>query len=117
MLLLLVSFNAQALEKDYNIPWCESQNGLWGGSAITVRDQYTGKVEGYVDCLTATHAIETDFDTKWKESVAQALWYAHNTGKRAGILLITKPGNSGEKKLRDLINGLGLPIDIWTVLK
>lgn len=117
LILAVLSLPAQALEKDYNIPWCKSQNGLWEGSAITIRDQYTGKVEGYVDCLTATHAIETDFDYKWKESVTQALWYANNTGKRAGILLIIKPGSSGEKKLRDLVDSRGLPIDIWTVPK
>lgn len=122
LLLLLLSFPAFALEKDYQIPWCEANGGTWESPAVTIRDQFTGKVEGYVDCLTATHAIEVDYDYKWKPAKTQAEWYAMNTGKRAGILLIitkNKNGtqNSGEKKLRDLINHLGSPIDIWTVPK
>lgn len=115
--LMVLSFSVLAAEKDYQIPWCESQDGLWEGSSIVIRDQYSGKIEGYMDCITATHAIEVDFDTHWKESVAQSLWYANNSGKRAGIMLIVKPGNSGEKKLRDLIDSRGLPIDVWTVPK
>lgn len=111
---------AYALEKDYQIPWCKSQNGLWEAPATTIRDQFTNKVEGYVDCITATHAIEVDFDKKWKEAKTQSEWYARNTGKRAGILLIltkNKNGtpNTGYKKLMDLINANGDPIDVWTV--
>lgn len=114
--------NAQAAEKDYQIPWCEKQKGLWKGYQVTIRDRYTDKVEGFVDCLTATHAIEVDFDYKWKEAPTQARWYAMNTGKRAGILLIityNKNGvqNSGYKKLMELIYNNNLPIDVWTVQK
>lgn len=114
--------NAQAAEKDYQIPWCEKQKGLWKGYQVTIRDRYTGKVEGFVDCLTATHAIEVDFDYKWKEAPTQARWYAMNTGKRAGILLIityNKNGvqNSGYKKLMELIYNNNLPIDVWTIQK
>jgi len=114
--------NAYAAEKDYQIPWCEAQGGIWKGYQVTIRDRYTDKVEGFVDCLTAEHAIEVDFDYKWKEAPTQARWYAMNTGKRAGILLIityNKNGvqNSGYKKLTDYINHYGLPIDVWTVEK
>lgn len=114
--------NAQAAEKDYQIPWCEKQKGLWKGYQVTIRDRYTDKVEGFVDCLTATHAIEVDFDYKWKEAPTQARWYAMNTGKRAGILLIityNKNGvqNSGYKKLMELIYNNNLPIDVWTIQK
>lgn len=114
--------NAYSAEKDYQVPWCEAQKGIWKGTAVTIRDRYTDKVEGFVDCLTAKHAIEVDFDYRWKEAPAQALWYANNTGKRAGILLIityNKKGvqNSGYKKLSELIYNNNLPIDIWIVDK
>jgi len=119
--LILMFKDAYSLEKDYQVPWCKAQNGLWEAPATTIRDQFTNKVEGYVDCLTAKHAIEVDFDHKWKEAKTQAEWYAHNTGKRAGILLIItyKNGrqNSGYKKLMDLIYAGNLPIDVWTVEK
>ena len=118
---MLTVQNIHALEKDYQIPWCQKQSGIWKGKAITIRDSYTNKVEGYVDCLTSTHAIEVDFDYKWKEAKTQAEWYAMHTGKRAGILLIIthKNGvqNTGEKKLKDLIRHGGYPIDVWTVIK
>ena len=122
-LFIIVLFkNAYAAEKDYQIPWCKAQNGKWESPATTIRDQFTGKVEGFVDCLTATHAIEVDFDYKWQPAYTQAKWYARNTGKRAGILLIITYNvkgiqNTGHKKLMDLINGEGDPIDVWTVKK
>lgn len=114
--------NAYSAEKDYQIAWCEAHKGIWKGVAVTIRDRYTDKVEGFVDCITATHAIEVDFDYKWKEAPTQARWYAMNTGKRAGIVLIityNKKGiqNTGYKKLMELIYNNNLPIDVWTVYK
>ncbi len=40
------------------------------------------------DCLTETHAIEFNFSNKWAESIGQSMFYALQTGKRAGIVLI-----------------------------
>jgi len=122
LLIGLFHNRAYAAEKDYQIPWCKSQNGKWESPAVTIRDQFTGKVEGFVDCITATHAIEVDFDYKWKEAFTQALWYSINTGKKAGILLIITRNSkgvqhTGEKKLIDLINSLDAPIYVWTVEK
>jgi hypothetical protein len=45
---------------------------------------------GRVDILTATHAIEVDWASKWKESIGQALWYGLQTNRQAGIILILK---------------------------
>ena len=117
ILLSLFSLNAFALEADYQATWCKANNGIWKGPSVTIRDPYTGKVEGYIDCLTQSHAFEVDFDTKWQESLTQALWYAMNTGKRAGILLIVSPNGTGEKKLRDTIKHYGLPVDVITTPK
>ena len=43
---------------------------------------------GRVDILTATHAIEVERAGKWKNSIGQALWYALQTNKQPGIILI-----------------------------
>ena len=43
-----------------------------------------------VDCLTETHACEFDWAKKWYEGFGQALWYAHNTGKKPCLVLILK---------------------------
>lgn len=117
LLLFLLPFAVNALEKDYQIPWCKSMNGIYEGEALTVRDPYTKKVEGYHDCITKTHAIEVDFESNWKEAPTQAMWYAMNSGKRAGVLLIISPKGTGLKKLKDYINHYGIPVDVWTVPK
>ena len=41
-----------------------------------------------IDCLTSEYAIEVDFGYKWAESIGQSLFYAQQTGKRPGIVLI-----------------------------
>jgi hypothetical protein len=115
---LLFSFSTSASEKDYQVPWCESQKGLSSGSIVTVRDQYTGKIEGYIDCLTATHAIEVDFGKKFHEGITQALYYAMYTGKRAGLLLIVSSEEQRfVRRAKAIVEHYGLPIDIWTVQK
>lgn len=43
-----------------------------------------------IDCLTDTHACEFDWAKKWYEGFGQALWYAHNTGKKPCLVLILK---------------------------
>lgn len=45
-----------------------------------------------VDISTATHAIEVDWASKWAEGVGQALYYSAVTGKKPGLVLLTKPG-------------------------
>ena len=43
---------------------------------------------GRIDLLNDEYAIEIDFAKKWKESIGQSLWYALNTNKKPGIVLI-----------------------------
>ncbi len=43
---------------------------------------------GRVDVLTDYFAIEVEFARKWKNSIGQSLWYALNTSRKAGIVLI-----------------------------
>ena len=105
---LLVAGTAHTMEKDYQLPWCQAV----GGEAEHVLSDRTR-----VDCLTEAHAIEFDFAKKWAESIGQALYYAAETGRRAGIVLImTRPDDDRYlRRLRRAIAYHQLPIDVWTV--
>lgn len=80
-----------------------------------------GKIEqkvpdGRVDVVTATHAIEVEFSSKWKHAIGQALWYALQTGKKAGIVLILedeKRDSPDAIRLGSLIEANKLPIKVW----
>lgn len=72
--------------------------------------------DGRVDILTGTHAIEVEMASKWKNAIGQALWYAMQTGKEAGIVLILdgeKDGRSDAIRLGSVIRENKLPIKVW----
>ena len=112
--LLLISFASSAVasgEVEYQRATC---NGVVGA---TLRDKVSGKVIGYVDCLTETHAIEYDWanGTKIYEAIGQALYYAMHTGRRAGIILIRSDDAASDRyvsRARSIIEHYGLPIDL-----
>jgi len=80
LLLLSFSINAQTTESDYQYLIHQQLGG-----------QREYKVEsGYVDILTEDYAIEVKFANKWKHAIGQALWYALQTNKKAGIVLVKK---------------------------
>lgn len=69
-----------------------------------------------VDCLTADHAIEVDFAPKWAESVGQALYYAQETSKRPGVILILEHPTKDVRYLRRLSSiAQQYGITIWTI--
>ena len=72
---------AKTYEKHYNEHWCTAQDGIL---------EYATEDKSRVDCLTKEYAVECDHAYKWKEAVGQSLFYAIQTGKRPGILLIVK---------------------------
>ena len=43
-----------------------------------------------IDYLTEQYACEIDWAKKWYEGFGQALWYAHNSGKKPCLVLILK---------------------------
>ena len=73
--------------------------------------QFCSKVSGQVeyklpdrlrvDCLTDAHAYEADCadGSKVYESIRQSLYYAAETGKKPGILLLVRKKNS-DKHIR-----------------
>ncbi|WP_028294270.1 hypothetical protein [Oceanobacter kriegii] len=108
--LLFVSTNSHAArqhhEKWYQESWCSKAKGQ---TEIVQSDRTR------VDCITQTHAIEFDFGNKWSEAIGQALGYAMETNKRAGVVLILESPEDYKYwiKLNSIIDHYELPIDTW----
>jgi hypothetical protein len=54
---------------------------------VSVQEESNGSILQIPSC-SATHAIEFDFGDHWSEAVGQSAYYALQTGKKAGIVLI-----------------------------
>ena len=109
ILFLLSSFSAQAIENEpyYNQQFCKEMQG---------KAEYILDDKSRVDCLTDTHAFETDWaeTSKVYESIGQALYYAAETGKLPGILLLIRKDGSEKyiRKVRSVIEAFKLPIKL-----
>lgn len=95
-------------ERWYQQQWCEQQ----GGQTEVVLPDRTR-----CDCLTSTYAVEFDFGNKWAEAIGQALHYAIQTGKKAGIVLILEKEKDRKYwiRLNTIIQHYDLPIDTWQI--
>jgi len=100
--------HAAPKEKHYQFKWCAKAHGA---TEFRLDDKTR------VDCLTDNRAIEFDFDTKWAESVTQALHYSLKTNKRAGVVLITKSGIASKhyKQLVAVVNRYNMPVDVCLI--
>jgi len=99
--------NASTPEKAYQANWCDGQT------------EYRLLDATRVDCLTDKRAIEFDFDSKWAESMTQALHYARITNKRAAVVLIER-SNSYMKhfhQLKRVIDYSNLAVDLCLISK
>ncbi len=95
-------------EKYYQNKWCSAHQGQ---SEVILADRTRA------DCVTSSQAIEFDFGQKWAESLGQALYYALQTGKRAGIVLILESPKDRKYWLRlnSTIAHFHLPVDTWVM--
>ena len=66
---------------------------------------------------THTHAIEFDFGDHWSEAVGQSAYYAIQTEKKAGIVLIlvTMKDQKYWIRLNTTIEHFDLPIKTWSI--
>jgi hypothetical protein len=109
---LLTSYSVHAKrlhhEKWYQEQWCQEHRGEM---------EKVLKEGTRCDCLTGTHVIEVDFADKWYEAVGQSTHYSHQTGKRAGIVLILESPDDKRhwQRLLNLVDKSVLPIDVWAV--
>ena len=98
---------ARKAEKHYQAEWCAGK----GKTEHVLPDRTR------VDCLTDSHAIEFDWGKKWHEGIGQSLYYAVQTEKRAGVVLILT-GRKQYKywiRLNSTIDYHRLPIDTWLI--
>jgi hypothetical protein len=100
----------KASEKSINLRWCDSMEGI---------AEFRTKDGTYVDCLTESHATETEFGNKWKEAIGQSLHYAESTKKKAGILLIQDKNSQVDylSQLQRVIEEFQLPITLYVIEK
>lgn len=77
---------------------------------------------GRADLVTEKYAFEIEKANNWKESIGQSIWYALNTNKQAGIILVLENDKDykyviqlstalGYAKLDDVITVLVFPND------
>ena len=71
------------------------------------------------EMLSATHAIEIDWNSNWHKLLGLSLDYAFETGKRAGMILITDDVDDTNElmQLRALIRQYNLPVTLWVIDK
>lgn len=105
--LLLSSCAVRQLhEKDYQLWWCARNHG---------ETEYRLTDSTRVDCLTHEYAVEVEYAPKWAEAIGQSLYYAKETGRKPGVVVIVR-NHSDErflKRLRTVAKEQG--IKIWTV--
>jgi len=67
------------------------------------------------DLVTDTHAVEIDFADKWTEAIGQSLYYAFQTNKKPGIILIMEDKKDERHflKVRSVIMNYNLPIEVF----
>ena len=105
----ILCFNSSAIAKNLHPEkWYQNQH-CKGQIEVVLPDKTR------CDCLTDTHAIEYDFAKKWTEAIGQSLYYSLQTGKRAGIVLISESPKDYKYWLRlnSTIDHFKLPIDTW----
>jgi len=109
LLFLLIVQPAYSLENEdyYNRQFCTQESG---------QAEYSLPDRSRVDCLTDTHAFEADWADGLKvyESIGQSLYYAAETGKKPGILLLVRKKNSDKhiRKVKRVIENWNLPIKL-----
>ena len=105
----IVTSSSQALEKEkyYSDKFCEEMSG---------QADYILQDKSRVDCLTETHAFEVDWADGMKvyEAIGQSLYYASQTEKKPGILLLIRKDNSEKhiRKIKEVIRYFDLDIEL-----
>ena len=109
IILFFLSFSAYAIENEefYSNKFCEELSG---------QGQFKLKDLSRVDCLTETHAFEVDWADGMKvyEAIGQSLYYASQTDKKPGILLLIRKDNSEKhiRKIQEVIRYFDLDIEL-----
>jgi hypothetical protein len=76
---------------------------------------------GRIDCLGAHYAIEVDYVDKWAESIGQSLYYAQQTQRKPGIILLCPSSETHQEglcrsyvyRLFDALALVRTPVMVW----
>lgn len=106
-----LSADKAQLEFFYNDVWCSVRGG---------QQETTTNMGTRIDCELEHYVVETDFDTKWAESIGQSLHFGAVTGKIPAILLIIQNHNGSDRsrylnRLYKTIDTHNLPIHVYTI--
>lgn len=107
VVLILLSTVAWGAEADYSDKWCKEMGGT---------REYTLPDLTRVDCLLTEYAVEVEFAPKWAESIGQSLYYAMETKRKPGVVLVLQVGE--ERFLVRLLKvAWKYDITVWVMLK
>jgi hypothetical protein len=84
-------------ESAYRTTWCQNAGGEVG---------YILPDKTRVDCLLEDYAIEINFADQWAESIGKALYYASQTGRHPGVVLISEKGEYDYKYMIRFLKAL-----------
>ena len=109
-ILAILTLPASA-ERKHAERWYQERIAKIWGAKMEVR-----VANGRVDIVSKEYATEVEFADKWKEAIGQALWYALQTNKKAGIVLICEDKSDylHAIRLRSTIQYAKLDIKVWT---
>jgi hypothetical protein len=99
-------------ETDYQKEWCSQHQGQAG---VRLPDGTQCDCIATIDGVD--YAIEIDFGNKWAKSIGQALYYAVQTDKHAGVVLILEDEKEYEyfARLNTTIQYHGLRLKTWLI--
>ena len=109
IILLIISINGHATEteKYYSDKFCDEISG---------HSDYSLNDKSRIDCMTETHAFEVDWADGMKvyEAIGQSLYYASQTDKVPGILLLIRKDNFEKhiRKIKEVIRYFNLDIEL-----
>ena len=111
------SASAEPTETELNDQFCQSVNGQ-----TETRHYYTypgGRSFIQVDCETATHVYEGGLDKRSSlDSIQQALFAAHLTGKRPSVVVYDMDGWEGrfEYRIRTVCQQAGVRYEVYQTI-
>jgi len=104
----VLALEIERQKKWYINHWCAGEGGK---KLVALPD---GSI---CECVTDTHAISMEFGDNWEKAIENALHFADQTGKKAGITIIfeKKRTRKNWSKLKDKVAAEDLAIDLWEI--
>jgi hypothetical protein len=112
VLILCVDAKAQS-EREMQERLCADMER---NAVVGVIEEGTNARRSRVDCMNQEFAIEIDFSKKWAEAFGQAAFYASQTNKKAGVILLCQNEQACLRhglRLESILAYLKIPTMVW----